>query len=325
VTARWTDATWRATAVRWAVGRLAEHGLTVTGEAEQPHVMAWATALRIPTTGGFYWLKANGPGTAYEAVLVGELARWVPDDIVVPLAVDPGRGWLLSADAGPTVRSQSTSDGAESAVWSAALRRFAQLQRTVAPHSAELLALGVPDQRPHVMPGHLARLLDAREEVLPGLGEERLAQLRALWPEYESWCAELDAVGIPSSIQHDDLHDANLLIAGGGRYRFFDWGDACVSHPFGVLLVALRVARYRGIAPRSPELAAIRDAYLEAWTGEHELAVLRRAAGLAIKIAKAGRALSYQRALCSIPPAARGDNGAAIGGWLGELLEPDVL
>jgi hypothetical protein len=317
--ARWTDEAWRAQALSWAADRLAERGLTVTGAAEQPHVMAWATALRIPTTGGPYWLKANGPGTAYEAVLVGELARWVPDDIVLPVAVDAGRGWLLSPDAGPTVRSQRPEDAHEPAMWAQALREFAELQRTVAPHASELLAAGVPDQRPDVMPGKFGALLAARDEVRPGLDEDTLARLDALRPEYAAWCAELDGFGIPASIQHDDLHDANLL-AGTGRYRFFDWGDACVSHPFGVLLVSLRVAGYRGVT----DLAPVRDAYLEPWTADYARADLVRAAQLAVRVAKVGRALSYQRALCSIAPADRGEDGRSIGGWLGELLEPDV-
>ncbi|MCW2502585.1 MAG: hypothetical protein JWO79_869 [Actinomycetia bacterium] len=315
----WSDKTWRDGALSWAADRLAEHALAVTGEITQPHARLWATAFRIPTSGGVYWLKANSPGPAYEAGLVGLLARWVPGHIVVPLATDPDRGWLLSPDAGETLRSLGKT---ELAVWQRCLAEFAELQRAVARHVPELLAAGVPDQRPSAMPRHVAELLEHRDELAAGLPADRHDLIAALQPEFARWCEELDAIAIPASIQHDDLHDANILVD-GPAYRFFDWGDACVGHPFGVLLIALRVARHQGMD--GPGLAAIRDAYLEPWTAEYAIDDLRLAARLAIRIAIPGRSLSYQRALCTVPFADRGEDSDAVGGWLNELLAPDIL
>ena len=35
-----------------------------------------------------------------------------------------------------------------------------------------------------------------------------------------------------------------------GRFLFFDWGDACVSHPFHTLTVTLRAATWKlGLEP----------------------------------------------------------------------------
>ena len=82
-----------------------------------------------------------------------------------------------------------------------------------------------------------------------------------------------------ASLQHDDLHDANIFVPydGVGPYRVFDWGDASVAHPFTTLLVTLRVVAYRlELAGGAPELLRLRDAYLEPWTGEHDRATLRR-------------------------------------------------
>jgi hypothetical protein len=315
----WSDETWRAGALEWAADRLAEHALRIDAEVTQPHARLWATAFRIPTSGGVYWLKANSPGPAYEAGLVGMLARWVPHHIVVPLATDPDRGWLLSPDAGETLRSRGNT---EPAVWQRCLAEFAELQRTVARHVPELLAAGVPDQRPSAMPGLVSGLLENREELAAGLPADRHDLVTALQPEFASWCKELDAIAIPASIQHDDLHDANILVD-GPAYRFFDWGDACVGHPFGVLLIALRVARHQGADPSV--LTTIRDAYLEPWTAEYAAADLRRAAVLAIRVAIPGRSLSYQRALGTVPFGERGEDSDAVGGWLNELLAPDIL
>ena len=102
-----------------------------------------------------------------------------------------------------------------------------------------------------------------------GLTDDQLAALRALSPRYAEACAELEAAAIGSSIQHDDLHDGNVL-AGDGGYRVIDWGDSGVAHPFATLLVTLRsvgnafeLGDWTPFGPAVPELERLRDAYQE--------------------------------------------------------------
>jgi Ser/Thr protein kinase RdoA (MazF antagonist) len=96
-----------------------------------------------------------------------------------------------------------------------------------------------------------------------------MAELRRL-------CHELADRGIPDTLQHDDLHDGNLFVR-DGRFVFFDWGDACVTHPFHTLVVTLRALAHRqGLGPGAPELLRLRDAYLESWTGHASHAETRR-------------------------------------------------
>ncbi|GAB2620176.1 hypothetical protein Aab01nite_34460 [Paractinoplanes abujensis] len=79
---------------------------------------------------------------------------------MMPLAVDEDRGWLLTADAGPTLRNALPDDReARLRGWREMLRACAVLQRTPAPKAREMTALGVPDMRPEVLPGRLATLL----------------------------------------------------------------------------------------------------------------------------------------------------------------------
>ena len=77
-----------------------------------------------------------------------------------------------------------------------------------------------------------------------GLRPEQREALRADLPRIEALCAELAAFGIGPSIQHDDLNDGNVYVH-DGAYRIMDWGDACVSHPFHTLTVALRATAWR--------------------------------------------------------------------------------
>ncbi len=129
---------------------------------------------------------------------------------------------------------------------------------------------------------------------------------------------------IPLSLQHDDLHDGNVFVRNG--YRFFDWGDAYLGHPFALLLVALRVAADRFTLPHGdPALLRLRDAYLEPWSGFAPHAQLVREVELAIRVAKVARALSWQRALLDADADALAEWGDAVSGWLTEMLEPDVI
>ncbi len=65
----WSSTSWRDSAVSWLDEQLAAAGIERTGEVEQPHLRPWATVLKAPTTDGPVWLKAAGPGTAFQAAL----------------------------------------------------------------------------------------------------------------------------------------------------------------------------------------------------------------------------------------------------------------
>jgi hypothetical protein len=97
----WSSPQWRAEAVAWLDARLADAGVDRTGDVDQPHLRPWATALSAPTTAGTVWLKAAGPGTAFEVGLYGVLHRAAPDHVLAPLATDTARGWMVLPDGGP--------------------------------------------------------------------------------------------------------------------------------------------------------------------------------------------------------------------------------
>jgi hypothetical protein len=308
---------------------LAEHGLTVTGEVEQPHVRAWSTALRVPSSGGTYWFKANVDGCRYEAAVLPALARWAPDRVLTPLAVDAERGWFLNPDGGRILRGVFESEGKDLARWEEVLTRYGQFQRDLTPHAEEFLALGMPDTRPERLPEHLADLLADHPVLLidqpNGLTTEQYDRVQAIRPEFARWCAELAGLGIGPTVQHDDLQDSNVLVSDAG-YRFFDWADSSIGHPFGTLLVTLRSIAFRfELTAGAPELHRLRDAYLEPWSGDHDRATLIRASELAYRLAKVGRGMSWRRALDGIDPAERVEWEDAVPASLAALLTPDLL
>jgi hypothetical protein len=281
---------------------------------------------RVPTDGGAVWFKASPPASRFEPALLVALAAWQPDRFAAPIAVDLDRAWSLTRDGGPTLREQQSATG-DAGRWPAVLRGYAQLQADLTGRACALLELGLADLRPGSVPGQFARLLDdpaiTRAIDAPGgitSGEHEA--LRALAPRLREWCAELDELGIPASVDHADVHPGNIFAASGVP---FDWGDAAVAHPFSSLLVALRTAaEHTRLSLRSPELSVLTASYLGPWLDAgYPRATANRALPLALRIAPLARALTWGRLF----PCYLGHPGPAASAArvLAGLLKPDPL
>jgi hypothetical protein len=257
-------------AVEWIDAHVAR-----TGEVEVIRERPWSTVLVAPTADGPVWMKVAGAGTAFEVPLYGLLARVVPDDVLVPIALDVERSWLLLPDGGTPLGEAGA--GPDEVI--AALVEYGRLQRALAPHADELLALGVPDMRPAVMPARFEQALVAAGRGLPDVA--------ALAPQVGEWCERLAASPLPAGLDHNDLHPWNILA--GPRY--YDWGDAVLAHPFAAMLVPLGYLQHvHGHAV----LAQARDAYL---AGFGDPAELGDTLELACRVAKIARALTWVRAI----------------------------
>jgi hypothetical protein len=250
---RWRDPAWLATAHDWIDRRLDAIGLTRVGVPEQPHILPWATVLRVPTRSGDVWFKANAAQLRHEAALVRRIASRRPDAVPPLLAADTETGWMLMADAGESLRAVSERERSLDR-WYDVLPRYAGVQLDLADAVDELLALGVPDMRLGSLPAAYERLLDR-------IGAN--GRFRSAAPMVADLCAELAAYGLPELLQHDDLHDGQVFIR-DGRHLLMDWGDACVSHPFFTLSVTLEGVLAWGLddIENSVDTAPFRDAYL---------------------------------------------------------------
>ena len=224
---------------------------------ETTHERPWSTVLRVPLADGVAWFKACAPVQAFEPRLTAELhARW-PALVPEVLAHDEERAWLLLADAGTPIREL----GNPPATWLAVLPLYAELQRGETAHADDHLAHGVPDLRLETLPLRYDELV---QRDLP-LERDEVERLRAFAPRLAELCTELAARGIDETVQHDDLHYANVYVR-DERLRVLDWGDSSISHPFASLVVTFRfLEEQNGLAPDDPWFARLRDAYLEPW------------------------------------------------------------
>jgi hypothetical protein len=213
--------------------------------------------LHVPLADGAAWFKECAPVQAFEPRLEAELfARW-PDLVAEVLAHDEARAWLLLADAGTPIGAFGNPPDA----WLVVLPPYAELQRGETAHAQEHLAHGVPDLRVDVLP---ARLEEALQSELP-LDPDEIRRLRAFVPRFAELCTELAARGVQDTIQHDDLHMANVYER-DRRLRVLDWGDSSISHPFFSLYETFRFLEgVTKVPPGDPWYDRLRDAYLEPW------------------------------------------------------------
>jgi thiamine kinase-like enzyme len=200
---------------------------------------------------------------------------------------------MLVPDFGQPIRNSGTLAARQDM-----LRIFGGIQRESAAHVEELLALGCLDRRLQRLPEQAARLADDAA-ILADLTEAEVGQFRGALPKLAEMCLALGACGVPETLVHGDLHLGNVALR-DGKYLFFDWTDACITHPFFDLLSIF------DDEDRTEE-AVLRDEYLRVWEGSTSRELLLEAWALAQPLSDLHQAISYQHILNGLEPLARGD------------------
>jgi Phosphotransferase enzyme family len=313
----WTDPDWLADAHAWIHRSVEEAGAQVTGPIEQPHVQAWSTVLRVPTSAGGQWFKANHPTSAHEAGVVGVLAAARPDLVPELLASDAARGWMLMAHGGERLREVVEREGRLDR-WTDVLPVYGELQLDMAEHAGELVALGTPDRGLATLASEYERLIGETDDLTP----EELARLTDLVAEVAEMCRRLADVGIPETIQHDDLHDGQVFVRNGG-YLFFDWGDSCVSHPFFSMSVTLEGVLSWGLddVEGSVDVTPFREAYLGAFSDYGSRDELEAAHATALRLGWICRAVNTRLFALALQSPAREEWEARTGTYLRMFLD----
>jgi len=319
---RWTDPATIAEAHAFLREAAARAGQRVTGAIEQPHVRAWSTVFRAPTDAGEVYLKLCGPSQAHEPALTALLAATAPALLPQILAIHPRETWMLLAGGGAKLRD-ALEPTERLEVWARILPPYAELQRSLLGRVEEIRATGTPDHGPERLVSDFEAVLDDEQVLAPSsetFGEDGRRRLRELLPSIWARATELAATGIGPTVNHDDLHDANILVA-SGRAVVFDWGDASLTHPFLSLGVALEFAALRvGVTRDHPSIARLRDAYLEPWTTMLPRPALTDAATTGARLASLSRALSWHRVV-TLNEGAIDAEPTMIGQYLSQVVE----
>ncbi|NUR94897.1 MAG: hypothetical protein HOV67_06495 [Kribbellaceae bacterium] len=285
----------------------------------------WSVVRCYPADGGLVWFKENNPGHRFEAGLVEELARLVPDGVVVPVAVDRERGWLLTEDCGTTL---SHAEVADQATRLFVVRALARLQCAVlgkvAPGVIELAPEAAGDrvrevvrewaEFPAAHPLYIGPSSVARAELAADALDRRTAALSGT---------------VPLDLEFNDVYPANIFAdrsTGVLRPRFFDFGNTLWAHPFVTLHGFLDSVVDWTRRPLSHEhREELYAAYLKPWTNHlpADPAVLRQDLAATEPLVDVHRLISWQRLIPHADPVELQTRAELPLGYLDAIIAAD--
>lgn len=262
--AAWFLPGWREAVDAWVAEQLPLHGLEQTGPAEPFKVWSLSAVLRYPVRRagepGDVWFKATCAGFHGEPALTEAVCGLAPDVAPRVLAVDADRAWMLMEPI-PNAADETHAPRAPEIA-----RRLARLQLATLPERDTLLAAGAPDRGRDATVAWLRTVVHDSVEQHLMTPEQRAAAL-----EIEPWLVErveaLWAFGLPDALNHGDLHLGNVAWTDHGPV-FFDWTDACLTHPFlDVRHLADSAAETGEAAKAAPDevVAEVWEAYAAPW------------------------------------------------------------
>jgi hypothetical protein len=320
----WEEGNWDEEIANWIDAQLIAHNVPATGPIEVIHKRLWSAMAKVETEKGLLYFKALAPNFVFEVPLSIALEQWQPQHSLRLLSSDADRGWMLSWNAGDSLR-MLTRRPDQLEHWYKLLPQYSQFQLDLAQHTEQLLAWGAPDRRLENLPQQLEQLLADTDQLQIGAEDGLTAadyqSLLGKLPQFREQCAELASYGLPNTLVSEELHENNVLFD-GQRYTFIDWSDASVGNPLFTLVVTLRASAYwLKLDEKGPELRKMRDAYLEPFTSFASRAQLDKAADIAIHVGMANRALSWSRAISVMSDKHRAENLDAVPGWLKDYLD----
>ena len=296
-----------AEASAWIDDALASQGRERVGPVEQISNWCISSILRAGTEAGRVYFKATADSPLFvdEGTVTRGLAKLLPGSVPAPIAIDAERRWMLLDEFGPLVGWKADLETRLDV-----LATFARIQREAAPRNDELLALGVFDRRPAWLAAEIEKLADSA--AMLGLEAAEAEDFVGLVPRFVEACERLAAGAVPDSLVHGDLHLANVAHDGDG-YVFFDWTDACLTHPFFDLLVVL-------FEDDADLRRALTNAYLGVWADHASTGELHELWRLAEPLASLNQAVSYRSILENVERGTASELEPMTAVWLRRAL-----
>lgn len=298
---RWSSDAWLADTDSWIQDACARADLRTLGPSQLFAARFWSVVMTVETTDGRVWFKENSPGQQFEAALAMELVKLAPGSVLTPVAVDTERDRMLTLDAGP-VLSEHGPVGTDD--WCAIVSRYAALQRTASTHRERILATGVPPQPAsgavEYVAQHVELLAQSPDDHPLHIDADEARTLLAGLPRLVDAVAEVAALGIPDTLEHNDLHAGNVFRAADGGVILHDFGNAVWAPPFASLASPLRALQRGG--EENPPVTQVLGAYLEVWSDVAPLDDLRRALPATLRVAGTHRFETLWRVFAHVPP-----------------------
>ena len=266
----WATDEWMAEVQEWVSMVLGSYEIAQHGPLEPGRARLWATRVTVNTDHGRLYFKANNPGQIAEAAVTATAAKLAPDQLVMPLAIEPLRGWMLSPDYGDTLAALPATDYQ---LWARIVRDFARVQHDLLPFGDTLFDHGLLQLDPAWLPSHIDEQLLLHASMPPQhplhLPERDAEELHRGLGTAREMCAALAAGPVPLSLVHHELTRAHTFIpaAPDEPLRFLSLSGAYWAHPFSVLGPPLReMCRLLRTTADDARVRRVVAAYLEQWS-----------------------------------------------------------
>ena len=265
----WTEENWRAEVLTWIDMACEAYSIKRIGPLEAGSCSIRAIHLKVPSASGLLYFKAVAPGQLFEPPVSAVAAALVPDRLVMPLAIDPQRGWMLSPDYGATLDELATTPQ----MWARALGALGELQVEVVDAEEAFFDAGLQILDPAWIPEEFNNALTLHVSLPEGhplgITASDADHAFAAYKDIEEACAQLSAGAIPLSLEHGSL-DRRRVFAPTDEStapRILNLGDSHWAHPFASL--ARPVQRMKidfQTSADDPRIIQAVGAYLEAWS-----------------------------------------------------------
>ncbi|MBQ4890803.1 phosphotransferase [Shewanella sp. MMG014] len=288
----WLQPDWPKQAQQWVNRSLRELDYQVIGSLVLIKGWSLGYVYKQKTNKGDVFFKATAslPLFSNESQLCATLYDLFPNAIATTLAYEPQQQWLLTADFGTAfVDTVPLSD------WALPFNAFAKLQQRSILHLDKLIDSGCIQRDIRNLPDQLTAMFadDNITARLPKDIPQSAAQISEVMTKLTQQINALLQLGLPNTLVHSDLHIENIAPntalateQASEPFIYFDWSDACISHPFIDGTYVFRIEK-------TPAKQQIVQAYLSQWQSYADMEALHEAWHLAEGICYAHQAVSY--------------------------------
>jgi hypothetical protein len=208
----------------WIKETMSKNNLDLIDLSEQVKAGELSLVQKIQTKQGNFFFKQSSGTSQFEGKLAQLLYTNFPNKTVEVIAAHPTEPWYIMNHLKGTPLRQINNKK----IWQKSLQEYAEFQVQLANQVKSLFETGIPNRQMNVLKNEIETHLNAM--CLTGLNKEEMAKILGMKSKIINLCDRLDGV-VPSSLDHGDLHSANIQWV-NNQAVFFDWGDAAVSHPF---------------------------------------------------------------------------------------------